>query len=133
MEEVCIAWPPFVGAIETHNVVVLIFHPDAAHEAALAGVLFGTYCEYQAAHVTQKFAVREAEVVMLAVKVGSVRIDHPGEAQGPVLNLVKSLEAAQKAGLHTLFFQIVGAINSVVQIHSAEEVMVFHGHRAPLW
>src|SRR5438270_552992 len=51
VEEIRIARARLVGAIETHNVVVLILHPDAAHEPAFAGVLLRSYGEHQAAHV----------------------------------------------------------------------------------
>ena len=94
MEEVRVTRARLVGAVETDDVVVLIFDPDAADEAGLAGVLLGRDGEDQAAHVAQKFAVRVAEVVMLAVKAGEVGIDHPGEAQGAVLDFVEPLETA---------------------------------------
>src|SRR3954468_7449061 len=72
---------------------------------------------------------------MLTVKVGAVGINHPGEAQGLVLQLVELLEAAHQAGLHalSLVVQIISAIDSLTHLHTAEKVMVLHGRRAQLW
>ena len=74
-----------------------MFYPDAAQETSTAGILFRRDVEYEATHIAQKFAAHVAEVVVLAVKVGAVGVDHPGEAHGLVLDLVQLLESAKEA------------------------------------
>ena len=58
-----------IGAVEADNVVVLIFHPDAADKAAIPRALLGLYIDDDAAHFAQKFAAHEGEVVVLALEV----------------------------------------------------------------
>ena len=67
---------------------------------------------------------------MFAIKVRTVCVDHPGEAEGLILDLVKLLEAAHQPLLHALFFflQIVLAIDCCAHIHAAEKIMIFTGH-----
>ena len=93
-----------------------------------------SYVEHQAAHVAQEFAARVAEVIVLAIEVGAVGIDHPREAHRLVLDLVELLEAAQQTGLHALvfFFQIILAVDGFAHVHAAEEIVVFARHRAEL-
>ena len=114
VEEVGIARLRSIGSVQAHDVETLIFNPDAAEEAALAGLLFRRDVEHEAAHVAEEFAASVVEVIVLAVEVGAVGVDHPREAHGLVLDLVELLEAAEQAGLHALFFflQIVLAIDA---------------------
>ena len=115
-----------VGSVQANNVETLIFHPDAAQEAAFARILFGRDIKHQAAHVAQKFAANVVKVIMLAVEVGAVRINHPREAQRLVLHLEELLEAAHQAVLHArvLLFQIVFPVDRLPHVHAPEEIMI---------
>ena len=103
VEEYSVARRGSVGSVEAHDVESLIFDPDAAHEAALAGVLFGGHIEHEAAHVAEEFATNIGEAIVFAVEVGMIGIDHPRKSQGLILNLEELLEAAHETGLHVGF------------------------------
>src|SRR5580704_15422513 len=62
-----------ISAVEAHDVVVLVFDPDAPKEPALAGFFLGRDVEYQAAHFTEKFAPHIVKLVVLFVE--SIRVD----------------------------------------------------------
>src|SRR5258708_40152428 len=69
-----------VGAVKPDDVVILIFGPDAAQEAALAGLLLRRDVEHQAAHFAEKFAAHVIELVVLLVEAICVDEDHLQEA-----------------------------------------------------
>src|SRR5208282_2943010 len=58
-----------VRAVKADDVVALVFDPDAAEEAALAGVFLGGNVDDDAAHLAEKLAADEREVVILALKI----------------------------------------------------------------
>ena len=58
-----------ISSVETNDVVVLVFDPDAPFEEAIAGVFFRRNVEHHAANVAQKLAVHVAEVVVGAVEI----------------------------------------------------------------
>src|SRR6266851_73132 len=69
-----------VRSVKAHDVVVLIFHPDSAHETAHRRLLFRLNIDNQATYLTQKFAPDERKVVILALKI-LVNQDHLGKAE----------------------------------------------------
>src|SRR5713226_6277682 len=103
-----------VSAVETHDVVILILHPDAADETSFAGLRQWIDVKDQTTNLTQKLAPEILDLVMLAVEPVHVQVDHlqerardkfPGEkASPPAENLV--LHAAsptlQRFKLHAL-------------------------------
>ena len=124
-----------IGSVQADDVEILILDPDAAQEAALAGLLLGGDIENDAAHVAQKFAVNVFEVVVRAVEVVAVGEDHPGEADGLVLELEQLAEAAQQARSacpSVSVFQIVLAVDGIAQVQAAEEIVVLAGRGAQL-
>ena len=129
-----------ISAVQAHNAEVLILNPDAAEKAAASGVFFRRQIEYQAAHVAQELAPRIAEIIVLPVKVVAVGEDHPGKAQGLVLELELLREPAQKTLLHAFVFvfifafalKIVAAVDRVAQVHASQEVMIVLRNRPQL-
>src|ERR1035441_10418412 len=129
-----------ISAVQPHNAEVLILNPDPAEKAPTAGVFFGRQIEYQATYVAQKLAPRIAEIIVLPVKVVAVDEDHPGKAQGLVLELELLRQPAQKALLHTLVFififafslKIVAAVDRLAQVHASQEVMIVLRNRPQL-
>src|ERR1700719_829390 len=69
-----------VSPVKPHNVVILVFDPDAAKETPLAGIFFWSYVDYDAAQLSQKLPAYEVEVVILALKV-LIENYHLGKAQ----------------------------------------------------
>ncbi len=130
MEEERVARPRRVRAVEPNDVVVLVFDPNAAQEAAVARALLGGHVEHQAAHVAQEFAAHVAEVIVLAIEVVAIREDHPGEAERLVLHLEELAEAAEQLFLHArVVFDVVLAIDGRAQVHAAQEIPVILRHR----
>src|SRR5712692_11094072 len=81
-----------VGAVETHDVVILILHPDAPDESSFARLRQWIDVTDQTTNLTQKLAPEIFELVMLAVEAVHVQVDHlqepardkfPGEKAGP--------------------------------------------------
>src|SRR5258705_13157393 len=62
-----------VGAVETHNVEILIFHPNASEESAFARFRFRSDVENQATHFAQEFAAHVIELIVLPVE--AIRVD----------------------------------------------------------
>src|SRR5579864_4362225 len=95
VEEVSVARMRLIKTAQAHNVVILVFHPNSAKEAAFTGALFGGHGEDDAADVTKELAAQVLEIVGLAIEVITVNVDHPGETQGFVFELIQPGEAAQ--------------------------------------
>src|SRR5262249_25872400 len=119
---------------QANNVVILIFDPHAAQEAATSRFRLRSYVEHEAAHIAQEFAANVAEVIVLAVKVRAVGVYHPREADRLIGNFEELLETTQQAGLHALLFflQIVFAVDGFAHVEASEEVAVFAGNWAKL-
>ena len=120
-----------VGAVEAHDVVILVFDPDPAQEAALAGVLLGGDVQDNATHLAQEFAAHESEVVVLALKI-LVEDHHLGKAEGQELHGIHTAELAE----HALAQPGGGGrgesaiVSAVAHIEAAEEVHVTLWHRS---
>ena len=70
-----------VCSIESHDIVILIFHPDSSLESHAGGIVFRLYVDYQAADIAQKFAAYEREFVKLALQI-FVQQNHLRETKG---------------------------------------------------
>ena len=80
-------------AVEPHDVVVAILHPDASGEAiGLLALRF--QIEHEAARLAEKLAADEREVVPLPVQEPPVRHGHRGEAIGQILHAERLLDQA---------------------------------------
>ena len=66
-----------IGAVQTNDVEFLVFHPEAAQEPALAGGFLRRYVEHQAPDIAQEFAPDIVELIVLAIEIAPVRVDHP--------------------------------------------------------
>src|SRR5947209_17039395 len=69
-----------VRSVKSHNVVVLIFHPDASQKAALAALVLRRDVKYQAAHFAKEFPAHVVKLVMLLVEPVGVNEDHLQES-----------------------------------------------------
>ena len=134
MEEERIPRRRSIRSVQAHNVVILILDPDPAQESSLAGILLRSDVEHEAAHIAEKFAANVVELVVIAVKVGAVGVDHPRETERLVLHLEELVEAPHQPRLHALlfFFQVIFTINRLTHIHAAKKVMIFAGHGTEL-
>ena len=133
MEEVGVSRTRGISAVQAYDVEILVFHPDAAQEAALAGIFLGGDVEDDAAHVALKFAMNIFELVMSAVKVLAIGENHPGKADGLVLELEQLGESAHHAGLKArIFRKIVLPVDRIAQVQAAQEIVVFLGRRTHL-
>src|SRR6202040_4282597 len=131
VKEVSVAGSRLIGAPEAHDIVILVFYPNSAMKAAIAGPLLGGDLEDYTADFTQELAAGVLEIVGLAIELVAVGIDHPGETQGFVLVCKQPGEAAQKAALKAgVFGEIVTAVHAVAQIQAAKEVMILRRRRA---
>src|ERR1700730_19212851 len=80
MEVVVRARTAAIGAIETHDVEVLVFHPDAAGEASLARLGQWLHVEHQGSDFTEKLPADIVKLVVLLVEAVRVQVDHLQEA-----------------------------------------------------
>src|SRR6185369_14449610 len=64
------------------------------------------------------------EIVVLTVEVVAVGKHHPRKAEGLILHLEILGEAAEKALLHALVFQIGSAIDGLAEVHAAKEIAI---------
>src|ERR1041384_5942565 len=69
-----------IRAVETHDVKILILHPDASDEASLVPLLCRIDVKNQAADFAQEFAAHILDVVVLLVKAVHVQENHLQEA-----------------------------------------------------
>src|SRR5882757_7752994 len=75
-----------VSAVETHNVEILIFHPNASEEPAFARFGFRSNVENQATHFAQEFPAHVIELIVLSVEAIRVDENHLQEAVRQVLH-----------------------------------------------
>ena len=75
-----------VSAIETDDVIVLIFDPNAAQKPALARFWKRGHVEYQAPDFTQEFSAHVIELVVLRIEAAGIDEDHLQKAVGQVLH-----------------------------------------------
>src|SRR5437763_8235652 len=83
-----------VRAIETYDVVILIFDPDAAEEASLAGIFLGCYIEDDAANLAEKLAAHKSEIVESALKI-FVHDHHLSKTQRHELQRINTAQLAE--------------------------------------
>src|SRR5580692_3445920 len=87
-----------IRAVEAHDVVILIFHPDASQEAALSRLFLRRDVEDQAAHFSQKFALYVVKLVVLLVESVRVYENHLASAstvtQGHQSDTLREVRAA---------------------------------------
>src|SRR5271157_308878 len=115
-----------VGSVEADDVEILIFDPDAAEEAALARVLFGSDVDHDAAHFAEKLAAHKREVIIAALKI-LVEDDHLRETEGQKfhrVHIAESLEhaLAEASGGRGIKRAVVGAL--VADVKAAQEIYV---------
>ena len=73
------------GAVEADDVEIPILNPDAAQEAACAGVRLGGHIDDDAAQIAEEFAALVIEAVVLAIQSAHIHRHHPVEAAGDEL------------------------------------------------
>ena len=132
MKEVRVLRARCVCAVQADDVEVLIFDPDTAEEAPFAGIFLWRDIEHEAADVAQELAADVFEIVVLTVEVVAVGKHHPRKAEGLILHLEILGEAAEKALLHALVFQIGSAIDGLAEVHAAEEIPIIFRNRTKL-
>src|SRR5713226_271149 len=69
-----------VRAVETHDVEILILHPNAADEATFARLRQWIDVKHQTTNLAQKLASDILNLVMLAVEPVHIQVDHLQEA-----------------------------------------------------
>ena len=122
-----------VHAVETHDRVALIFRPDAALEAAFAGLRKRREIENEAADFAEEFAADVVDLVVLAVEAVGIDVNHLQEAFGnirgrerirPCARVDSAVELALPLGEHGIVHDALG------EIGLAEVVMVANRNRA---
>src|SRR5579863_10288078 len=69
-----------VRSIKAHNFVILVFHPDSAHETAYLGFVSWLNVDNDASYLTEKFPPDKSKFVILALKI-LVDQHHLGKAE----------------------------------------------------
>src|SRR4029077_19049159 len=64
------------GTVESHNVIIVLLRPEAAHKSSFARLFLRGYVKNQAPYFTQEFASYVIEFVVLAVESVRIDIDH---------------------------------------------------------
>src|SRR5438445_11113869 len=90
-----------VRAVETHNVEVLILHPDAPDKTSFARLRQWIDVKNQATHLAQKLAPHILNLVVLAVEAVRVQVDHLQETARDKSRGEKAGKFAQNLLLHS--------------------------------
>src|SRR5579883_11538 len=123
-----------VGAVEANDVEVLIFHPDAAEEAAAVVLFERGHVENEAANFAQEFAANVVELIVRTVEAVGVEEDHLQEAVGEELHG----EAEEISDGHEDLFALAGGfvqgheVDAFLEVGAAEEVFVAGGNLAQI-
>ena len=90
---------PRICAIESDNVVVLVFDPDPPLEESRRTMRFGLNIDYEAAHVSQEFAAHQLENVMRfsEIDVGHHHVCEPQRIEVQSIEFFKLLDAFLQA------------------------------------
>src|SRR5436853_3786903 len=65
-----------IGAIEPHDMVILILRPDPSHEPALAGARIWGHIKYQTTNISEKFSPNVIKAIVLLVESVRIQVDH---------------------------------------------------------
>src|SRR5438874_2979125 len=99
-------------SVQTHDVVILVFHPDPTEEASIARAFLWCHIKDDATHVALKLTVYVFEVIMTAVEVFAIGKDHPGKAHRLVFEFKQLGKAPEHASFEArVFREIVAAIH----------------------
>jgi len=124
-----------VYAVEANDREILIFRPDAALEAAAAGLGKRRHVKHDAAHLTEEFAAHVVELVVLPVEPVGVDVDHlqeafrhvgRGEHPAHVNERIHGIELALPRSEHRVID------DAAREVGLPEEVVVLHGYRTQL-
>src|SRR5215469_13992436 len=99
------------GPVEANDVEILVFDPEPSEKTPMSGILLRGDVEHQATNIAEKLAAHVVKLVVLAVEVVAVGVNHPREAERLILELEAFGKAAEQVPRHAfiLVFQIVGA------------------------
>ncbi len=117
-----------IRAVEANDVVVLIFHPDAAFEASDFLIFFGLNIDHQAANFTQELTADEVEVVVLLLKIGGEN-HHLGKAHRQKMQGINPGQFTQQAMSKTGLADEGNVFRSVGHIETAEVILIASGNR----
>ena len=128
-------------AVESHDVVFLIFHPDTSLEPADFLVVFRLHIEYQAAHFAQEFAAHVFKVVGRAIEALGVDVAHAHETVREIAHSRMRLEDGRQRERRQMKkpgFFLVGLgqqrlhSNFAGNVSLAQIVFVAGGHQAEI-
>src|ERR1700693_2698680 len=100
-----------IGAVEAHDVVVLVFHPDAPRETTLSRARQRINVKNHAAYFAQKFLAGICELVVLTVKSVRVQINHLQKS-------TRQKIAGEKASNTEQQFSLAAVIDERLQLHA---------------
>ena len=120
----------FVGAVDAHDVVFLILHPDAPQEVRLFFALFGRRnVIHQRAHFAEELLTQELQLVMVIVEIAveENQLHEPHREVVHAIKVVEALEHPPRQG--TLFlFKILLVDAFLIQDQSSQKIGVTGGN-----
>jgi len=102
----------------------LVFHPDAANEAAGGFLRLGLDVKNNASYRTQEFAVRIFEIVVLGAEAVLVDVRHLREAARREARLLGALEEIEDVGAECLIRVEALVVHAAAEFHVADEIRV---------
>ena len=123
-----------VAAVKTHDVVILIFHPNAPQEPAFAGLFQGRDVEHQAAHFPQEFAPYVVELVVLLVEAVGVKENHLQESTRHELRRERKEIANRAENLLSLGVHVRQRHqrDTLRKVRTAQKIFVARGDKAEI-
>ena len=119
-----------VPAVEPHDVVFLVFHPDAAQEPAFAGLLHRGDVKHEATHFTQEFAPHVIKLVVLFIEAVRVQENHLQEPAGHELRRKREEVADSAKDLPALAIGVRQGNqgDALRKVRAAKKIFVARGH-----
>src|ERR1700694_2550621 len=128
MEVVVGARASAVGTVKADDVEVLVFDPDAAGEASLAGLGQRSHIEHQGTDFAEKLPANIVKLVVLLVEAVRVHIDHLEETLRQILHSQRQhvAEAAKHPPLASSLIAICQGVetDTLGKNRAAEEILI---------
>ncbi len=118
-----------IGAVEPHDMKVLILYPDTSKKAALTRFRIRTHIEHQAAHFAQEFAANVVKFVVLFVEPVGVDENHLQKAVRQVLHRERKEISDAGEKLFPLGISVGqrNQVDALGKIRAAQEILVACG------
>src|SRR5690242_13829795 len=118
-----------IRAVETDDIVILIFNPNPPHETAATSVLLRLDVDHKATHLSQKFSSNESKIVVFALEV-IVYDYHLGKAKRQESHGIQAGQFGKDPATESRLAHKRAIFGSIAQVDPAQKILIIDRHCA---